>query len=140
MDYNEFEPPGRLGKRLGNLFVAVGGRREKMGVVDLQFCAKAIAQVTEEKPVSPVFHLLDPELPSRRQLVEQLKRQNPGLHVVWIPRWSINTIGLLTFGLQKLFRPGRPPIDVAAIFAHREYDNTIATNFDRILTQEGNDE
>lgn len=126
VDYKNFDPPGRLGKRLGNLFLAVGGPREEIGVVDIQFCARAIAQLTEDADTPPVVHLLDPELPSRRRLVEQLKRQNPGLRVVWIPRWAIRPLGLLTLGLQKLLRPESTPIDVAAIFAHRRYDTTLA--------------
>lgn len=133
VDYEDFDPPGRLGKRLGNLFVAVGGRKEKMGVVDLDFCARAIAHLADSGDTPDVVHLLDPELPTRRELVEQLKQRNPGLGVVWLPRWTIRPLGLLALGLQKLLRPGGTPVDVAAVFALRQYDTTIARRVQRSL-------
>lgn len=126
VNYVNFDPPGRLGKRLGNLFVVVGGPQEDLGVADLSFCARAIAQIAEDKSVPPIVHLLEPELPSRLDLVKRLKLRNPDLLIVWIPRWAIRPLGLLVLGLQKLLKPGGIPIDVAAVFAHRRYDTALA--------------
>jgi predicted dehydrogenase/nucleoside-diphosphate-sugar epimerase len=126
VDYGAFDPPGRLGKRLGNLFVAVGGKKEGMGVVDLDYCARAIAHVTEYHGRPEVIHLLDPHLPTRRQLVDRLVQRNPGLRTVWIPRWAVGPLGLVAKGVQRLLRPGAAPIDVAAIFGNRQYDSTRA--------------
>ncbi|MFQ5529634.1 MAG: NAD-dependent epimerase/dehydratase family protein, partial [Gemmatimonadota bacterium] len=133
VDYDDFDPPGRLGKRLGNLFVAVGGRREGLGVVDVEFCAQAIAALVEMKGAPDVVHLLEPGLPTRRRLVGHLKHRNPSLRVLWIPRWTVRPLGLLAVGLQKLLRRGQSVVDVGAIFANREYDTTIAAGINRTL-------
>ena len=135
VDYEDFEPPGRLGKRLGNLFVAVGGRREEMGVVDLDFCARAIAHLTEDVNAPPLIHLLNPELPMRRSLVDRLKRRNPGLRTVWIPRWVVHPLSVLAAGFQKLLRPGSGTIDIAAIFGDRRYDTTLAAGLNLTTLQ-----
>jgi len=136
IDYDDFDPPGRLGKRLGNLFVAVGGRREKMGVVSLEFCARAIAYLVQDMDGPEILHLLDTELLARRDLVEQLRRRNPDLRVVWIPRWCVRPLGLLAMGVQRVLRPGGTPIDVAAIFGNRQYDNHLAVRLDQSLGNE----
>ena len=126
IDYDSFDPPGRLGKRLGNMFVAVGSRKEEMGVVGLEFCARAIARLAEGEDAPEVVHLLDPDLPTRGDLVDRLRRRNPGLRVTWVPRWGVRPLGLLALGLQKIVRPGATPVDVAAVFAHRRYDTEMA--------------
>ena len=135
VDYDDFDPPGRLGKRVGNLFVVMGGRREAMGVVDLDFCARAITHLAEGDNTPEVVHLLDPQLPTRRRLVESLRQHNPGLRVVWVPRWAIRPLGLLALWLQKLLRPGATAVDVAAVFGHRHYDTRLAQRFAEILSE-----
>ncbi len=40
IDYRDFDPPGRLGKRLGNIFVAVGSSNDRLGVVDVGFAGR----------------------------------------------------------------------------------------------------
>ena len=37
VDYQEFDPPGLLGKRLGNIYVGIGSPSETLGVVDVAF-------------------------------------------------------------------------------------------------------
>lgn len=133
VEYDDFDPPGRLGKRLGNFFVAVGGRREKMGVVSLGFCARAIVHVAEVPNGPDVIHLLDVKPPTRRDLVEQLRRRNPDLRVIWIPRWCVRPLGLLAIGLQRILRRGGTAIDVAAVFGNRHYDNHLAVRLDQSL-------
>lgn len=122
VDYDDFDPPGRLGKRLGNIFVAVGGKRERLGTVSLEFCARMIADVLAANEAPEIIHLLDPDLPTRRDLVERLRRRNPDLRIIWIPRWTVGPLGLLATLLQKVLRPGVQPIDVAAVFSNRSYD------------------
>ncbi|UCF67179.1 MAG: Gfo/Idh/MocA family oxidoreductase, partial [Acidobacteriota bacterium] len=67
VDYALFDPPGRLGKRLANLFVAVGSPRDELGVVDVEFAAKALVWLALNPSQSPpVLNLLAPTLPSKR--------------------------------------------------------------------------
>jgi nucleoside-diphosphate-sugar epimerase len=135
VDYDDFDPPGRLGKRAGNIFVAVGGRGEKMGVVSLSFCANAIVHLAADSTTPDVVNLLDPKLPTRRELVEQLRQRNPDLFVVWIPRWTVRPLGFATTLLQKVLRPGQVPIEIAAVFGNRQYDNGLVADMAQRLSE-----
>lgn len=131
IDYSDFDPPGRLGKRVGDTFVAVGSKKEELGVVGLDFCARTIAQLMDDEQAPEVVHLLDPELPSRRDLVDRLRERNPDVRVFWIPRWTVRPLGLFATGLQKVLRPGLVPVDVAAVFGNRRYDTALAERIAR---------
>lgn len=126
LDERHFEPPGRLGKRLGNLFVAVGGAGDRLGVVEVRFAARAVVWVARNFAAAPpILHLLAPELPTRRELVVQLRRTNPDLRVVWLPRPLLYPLSFLAVALQKVLRPGRPVIEPARVFATQRYDNSL---------------
>jgi nucleoside-diphosphate-sugar epimerase len=124
VDYDDFDPPGRLGKRLGNLFVAVGGRKEEMAIVGLDVCASSIARLADGTKDPEIVHLLDPQLPSRHHLVACLRRRNPDLTVLWVPRWAVRPAGALASLMQRLLRPGKTPIDVTSIFGNRKYSTS----------------
>lgn len=82
VDWHAFDPPGRLGRRIGNLFVAVGPAREEMGVVDLAFAAATVACMALEDDAAPaVLKLIVPAPPTRRALVERLQHDNPTVRV-----------------------------------------------------------
>lgn len=135
IDSTRFDPPGRLGKRLGNLFVAVGNPGEQFGVVELRTAALLISWLAAGVTDSPrVINILEPQLPTRRDLVSLLKRRNPQLRVVWIPRFAVRLIGRMLSGLQRLLRPGEDPVDFAQVFAEHCYDATVAR---RTLTRGG---
>jgi hypothetical protein len=68
------------------------------------------------------LNLLDPVLPTKRDLLHQLKLGNPDLTVIWLPTVLLVPLSWLAIGLQKLLRPGRPAIDVAKVFAVQDYD------------------
>jgi len=125
LDYRAFEPPGRLGKRLGNIFVAVGGPREPLGVVEVEFAAKVLAWMAEHFDDSPeLLNLLAPVLPTRRQLVSRLRRSNPDLTVVWLPTFAVIPLSWMAMLLQKMLRPRKPAMNVAKIFAQQSYDTS----------------
>jgi len=126
LDERHFEPPGRLGKRVGNLFVAVGSAGDRLGVVEVRFAASAVVWVARNFDAAPpVLHLLAPELPTRRELVARLRRTNPDLRVVWLPRPLLYPLSFLAVVLQKVLRPGRPAIEPARVFATQRYDNSL---------------
>jgi predicted dehydrogenase/nucleoside-diphosphate-sugar epimerase len=123
VDYSNFDPPGRLGKRIGNLFVAVGSPAQTLGVVDIEFAARAIARLAVDPGDQPdALNLLEPRLPTKRELVACLRRRNPDLRVVWLPMPVLRVLSWLAIGLQKVRRPGRPPLDVAKVFREPKYD------------------
>ncbi len=125
VDYRQFDPPGRLGKRLGNLFVAVGSPGDQLGVVEVDFAGRAIAWITRNFGTAPDrLNLLAPVLPTRGSLVARLRRSNPDLTVVWLPRLVLVPLSVAAIALQKLLRPGRPAMNVAKVFASGRYDTS----------------
>ncbi len=124
VDYREFDPPGRLGKRLGPIFVAVGAPRHRLGTTDVRFCAEALAWMADQWEEAPDrINLLDPEPPAKRDLLRRLRADNPDLTVVWLPTLLLYPLSWLAIALQKALRPGRPAINVAKVFSAQEYDS-----------------
>lgn len=129
VDYRAFEPPGRLGKRLGNVFVAVGSSRDQLGVVDVAFAGDVLAWVARNGAVAPpVLNLLAPQLPTRGELVSRLRRSNPDLTVVWLPTPVLKLLSLGAIALQKVLRPRSAALDVAKVFASQRYDTELVTS------------
>jgi nucleoside-diphosphate-sugar epimerase len=123
IDRRAFDPPGRLGRRIGNLFVAVGAPSDRLGTVDRDFAAAALAWIVEHfDEAPPAINLLSPDLPEKRDLVAALARSNPGLRVLWLPRPLLSLISSCAVLAQRLLRPGRVPVDVAKVFAVDRFD------------------
>jgi nucleoside-diphosphate-sugar epimerase len=118
-----FDPPGRLGRRIGNLFVAVGSPSDRLGIVERGFAASALAWIVEHFEEAPsVLNLLSPELPEKRELVAALQRINPGMRVFWLPQPLLALISSCAVLAQRLLRPGSVPVDVAKVFAVDRFD------------------
>ncbi|WP_121990340.1 Gfo/Idh/MocA family oxidoreductase [Nitrospira lenta] len=125
VDYRDFDPPGRLGKRLGNFFVAVGSPRDRLGVVDVGFSGRFLAWMTDmwESVPSPL-NLLDPVSPTKRELLDHLRKANPDLTVIWLPTFVLVPLSWVATVLQKLLRPGKPAMNVAKVFSALPYDTS----------------
>jgi nucleoside-diphosphate-sugar epimerase len=118
-----FDPPGKLGRRVGNVFVAIGRRSDALGTVDLRDAARLLAWMALSFDEAPeVLNLVDPDLPSKAQLVRQLRGEIPGLRVIWLPRAILRPLSWAVVLAQKMVRPGQPVLDLAAILSAREYD------------------
>ncbi len=128
VDYTDFDPPGRLGKRVGGFYVAVGSPGQRLGVVDVTFCGEALAWILDHPAEAPtVINILQPTLPSKRELIAQLRSTNPDLTVLWLPGFILHPLSWAAILLQKLLRPGRPAMNVASVFAVDRWDNTRST-------------
>ncbi len=123
IDRRAFDPPGRLGRRIGNLFVAVGAPSDRLGTVERDFAASSLAWIVEHFDEAPdTLNLLTPDLPEKRELVATLRRSNPGLRVIWLPRPLLAVISSCAVIAQRLLRPGGVPVDVAKVFAVDRFD------------------
>ncbi|MDF0643651.1 MAG: Gfo/Idh/MocA family oxidoreductase [Nitrospira sp.] len=128
VDYDEFDPPGRLGKRLGNCFVAVGSPHDRLGIVDVRFAGRFLAWMTDTwDSVPSPLNLLDPVLPTKRELLDHLRKNNPDLTVLWLPTVLLVPLSWCVTLLQKMLRPGQPPINVAKVFRVLPYDTSAVT-------------
>lgn len=125
VDYRHFDPPGLLGKRIGNIFVAVGMPGHQLGVVDVVFSAQTLAWMVRHFDDAPlVLNLFEPELPTKRELLARLRSANPDLTVVWLLPPVLLALSGVAFALQKLLRPRKPALNIAKIFARLRYDTT----------------
>lgn len=131
-----FSPPGRLGRRVGNLFIAVGSGSEQVPVTDVDFAARALAWIALHFEDAPgILNLLAPELPTRKDLVRKLKGQNPDLRVAWLPRFLLHPLSWSATLLQKMVRPGRPAMSVAGAFRSGRYDTGLAARVADLLEE-----
>jgi predicted dehydrogenase/nucleoside-diphosphate-sugar epimerase len=123
MDENAFDPPGVLGRRIGNLFVAVGSPRDPLPTVDVELVARTLIWMLENFTDAPdVLHMIDPDPPTKRSLVARFRRESPDLRVVWLPRLLLQPLSWAALVAQKILRPGQKPVNVAAVFARLDYD------------------
>jgi predicted dehydrogenase/nucleoside-diphosphate-sugar epimerase len=123
IDGRNFDPPGKLGRRVGNIFVAVGSPRDTMGVVDVEFAARTLVWMAANFDTAPdSLNILSPQLPTKRSLLQQLRRSNPDLRVVWLPRPILHPLSWAALGAQKVLRPGRPATNVASVFGRQSFD------------------
>ena len=134
VDHREFEPPGRLGKRLGNFFVAVGSSSDKLGVVDVEFAGRFLAWMTDTwDSVPSPLNLLDPVLPTKRELLDQLRKMNPDLTVLRVPTVVLVPLSWLATVLQKVLRSGKPAINLANVFSVLPYDTSIIAKLSQFI-------
>lgn len=125
VDYGDFDPPGRLGKRVGNVFVAVGSSSDRLGVVDVAFAGRFLGWMVDAWDDVPTpLNLLDPVSPTKRELLNRLRQANPDLTVMWLPRMVLIPLSWLATVVQKALRPGKPTIDIAKVFSVLPYDTS----------------
>jgi predicted dehydrogenase/nucleoside-diphosphate-sugar epimerase len=125
VDYRHFDPPGLLGRRIGNIFVAVGMPGHQLGVVDVVFSGETLAWMVRHFDEAPlVLNLFEPELPTKRELLARLRSTNPDLTVVWLSPAVLLPLSWVAFALQKMLRPHRPALNIAKMFARLRYDNS----------------
>ena len=137
VNYGDFDPPGRLGKRLGNFFVAIGSPSDRLGVVDVGFAGRFLAWMADSWDSAPSpLNLLDPVSPTKRELLDHLSKANLDLTVLWLPTVVLVPLSWLATVLQKIIRPGKPAINVAKVFSVLPYDTSsismLAKNVDSL--------
>lgn len=137
VDFESFDPPGRLGRWVGAWFVAVGPARDRLYVVDVGFMARTLVWVAEHfEEVPPVLHGLSPTPPTRRELADHVRAANPGARVVWLPRFALVALSGLATVLQKVIRPRRPAVSVAKAFASTRYDTTLIESLEGAISED----
>ena len=68
--------------------------------------------------------MLNPELPTRREAVELLRRMNPDLTVIWLPTALLVPLSWVAFIAQKTLRPRKPAMNLAKAFSSPRYDTS----------------
>jgi predicted dehydrogenase/nucleoside-diphosphate-sugar epimerase len=125
VDYADFQPPGRLGRELGPLFVAIGGKRSALSVCDVRTAARVFrSYVQDPSSAPPVLNLVEAPPPTRRDLVARLRQRRPDLRVFWFPGWLLRVLNGPLKLAQRLALGSS--IDVAAAFASERYRTDLA--------------
>jgi nucleoside-diphosphate-sugar epimerase len=125
VDFGNFDPPGRLGRRIGNFFVAVGTPGDRLAITELRFAARVLIWMLDSFDSAPeTLNLLNPDLPTKRQAIEHLRRKNPDLTVIWLPMALLTPLSWIAVLAQKVARPGRSAMNIAKAFESPKYDTS----------------
>jgi nucleoside-diphosphate-sugar epimerase len=127
VDFGAFEPPGRLGRELGTVFVAIGGRKSPLSVCDVGTAARVIRSYAEDfESAPPLLNLVEAPAPRRRDLVERLRAVRPDLRVLWFPAWLLRLMSGPLKLVQRAVLHAPQPIDLYAAFASERYKADLA--------------
>lgn len=127
VDFGNFTPPGRLGREVGPLFVAMGLPANRLSVCDVHTAANVIRHHVENFESAPaMLNLVEAKQATRGELVARLRAARPDLRIMWLPMpilWLLSA--MLKLALRAL-RPGAKPLDLHSAFAAERYDNSLA--------------
>jgi predicted dehydrogenase/nucleoside-diphosphate-sugar epimerase len=129
VDYTSFHPPGRLGREIGPLFVAVGGRRSPLSVCDVGTAARVIRRYVENFDSAPaLLNLVEAPPPTRRELADRLRADRPDLRIFWFPPLLLRILSRPLKLVQRIALGSSKPIDVYAAFASERYQTDLAAS------------
>jgi predicted dehydrogenase/nucleoside-diphosphate-sugar epimerase len=127
VDYDDFHAPGRLGREVGTLFVAIGGKRSPLSVCDVGTAARVIRSYAESFDAAPpLVNLVEAPPPVRRDLARRMLATRPDLRVVWFPAWLLRLLSSPLKLAQRIALGSAKPIDVYAAFASERYQTGLA--------------
>jgi nucleoside-diphosphate-sugar epimerase/predicted dehydrogenase len=127
VDFDEFAAPGRLGREVARLFVAMGWPSSRLGVCSVADAAAVLCCYARAFDHSPsIVNLLQVPAPTRRELANRLRQARPDLHLIWLPFPILRILGMAFSLAQKLLRPSSSPLDLYAAFAAESYGSEVA--------------
>jgi len=128
VDFAAFEPPGRLGRELGSVFVAIGGRTSPLSVCDVTTAARVIRSYAQDFSSAPALvNLVETPAPTRKDLVARLRAVHPELRVFWFPGWLLRVLSGPLKLAQRVLMHSSLPIDLHAAFASERYRPDLAS-------------
>ncbi|MCL4849739.1 MAG: Gfo/Idh/MocA family oxidoreductase, partial [Acidobacteria bacterium] len=127
VDFAAFEPPGRLGRELGPMFVAVGPKKRRIALCDVGTAAAVLRSYVEDFDAAPpLVNLVEPDAPTRSDLVARLRSVRPDLRVRWMPWWLLRTMSPPLRWAQRLLLGSKEPLDIASAFTSPAYATSLA--------------
>jgi nucleoside-diphosphate-sugar epimerase len=117
VESDAFDPPGKLGRAVGPIFVAIGNPSSTIPICDVEQAGRLIAwTATHFEEAEAVVHAIDPIVASRRDLVARVRKTTPGVRVIWFPAPLLALASWGALAAQKLLRPRKPAISLRAAF------------------------
>lgn len=136
VDFENFTPPGRLGREVGPLFVAMGLPGNSLSVCDVHTAALIIRYFIADFAHAPgMLNLVESPQPTRGDLVRRLRAARPELRIMWLPFPVVKAISFILKSILKLLKPGKKPIDLYSAFASERYDDRLAEKTIRAARQ-----
>ncbi len=133
VDYQNYTPPGRLGREVGTLFVAMGSKKSKLSLCDVRTASNVIRSYLQDFGNAPkLLNLIEPEAPTRKELFDRHLENRKELSVFWMPNFLLKFLSILLKLVLKIMKPGKKPLDLYAAFAAEKYDASLAG---RIINQ-----
>lgn len=127
VDFENFSPPGRLGREVGPLFVAMGLPGNSLSVCDVHTAAQVIRySLTDFENAPEMLNLVESPQPTRGDLVRRLRAARPELRFMWLPFPIVRAISATLKLVLKLMKPGSKPLDIYSAFASERYDSSLA--------------
>lgn len=134
VDFENFQPPGRLGRELGRLYVAMGIPRSTLAVCDVGQAAYVVSCTVDFfERVPATVNVIESPVPTRGALVERLRRTRPDLKAIWMPFPVLWTLSLALRILQRILQPRRPALNLYAAFKAERYDDAVMGELVRSL-------
>jgi predicted dehydrogenase/nucleoside-diphosphate-sugar epimerase len=127
VDFSNFTPPGRLGREVGPLFVAMGTPGNRLSVCDVKTASNVIRHYVEEFDAVPaMLNLVESPQPSRGDLAGRLRAARPDLRVMWLPFPVVWVLSSMLKLVLRLLKPGNKPLDLYSAFVSERYDSSLA--------------
>lgn len=127
VDFQNYTPPGRLGRDVARLFVAMGSPSKALSVCDVHTAAAVIRYYAESFDSAPaVVNLVEVPPTTRGDLAQRLRQTRPELKFLWLPFPVLKLLSVMATLLQKALRPKHPALDLYAAFKSEAYDPKIA--------------
>ena len=127
VDYDAFEAPGRLGREVGRYFVYIGSKKSRLSLCNVRTAANVIRGYVDDFDSMPTeLNLVEPDAPTRGMLVSRMLQIRPDLKAVGLPSILLRAASPVLILMQRLFFPGRKPVDIYSAFSSEKYDTTLA--------------
>lgn len=127
VDYANFTAPGRLGREVGPLYVAMGIPGSRLSVCDVNTASNVIRYYLENFSAAPaMLNLVESPQPTRGDLAKRLKSARPDLGFFWLPLSVVWILSLVLKLVLRLMKPGKKPLDLYSAFVSERYNAALA--------------
>jgi predicted dehydrogenase/nucleoside-diphosphate-sugar epimerase len=127
VDYANFGAPGRLGREVGPLYVAMGMPGGRLSVCDVNTASNVIRYYIENFGDGPeMLNLVESPQPTRGELAARLRAARPDLRFFWLPLTIVWMLSLLLKLVLRLKNPGKKPLDLYSAFVSERYNAALA--------------
>jgi predicted dehydrogenase/nucleoside-diphosphate-sugar epimerase len=128
VDYDDFAAPGRLGREVARLFVAMGRPSNALSVCSVGAAASLLLRSALDFDALPdCVNLIEVPATTRGELVRRLRIARPDLRILWLPFWILRILSLGLKGILKTRNPRAPALDLYGAFRSETYDPAIAS-------------